>query len=382
MKFLKAYKQHFMTTVLAYAYVGLLAVIALNTSFLNPVSKAMGDFSFMDIYYQILQESDDYEINEEITIVDMSTLFSRRELADALRAIQEEHPKYTGVDMVFEGLREDNIGDQMIRDVAAEYSNICWSHRLLDYENDSIGYTTDIRSFFADSLNVTEGFTNMQRDLYGSMKRLVTLGRNNNGKMCYSFISQVVNGAEGEDFIPLADKDLQINFTPTYFNVVESDSIHEYADLIKDHIVLFGTMTDENDMHYTPLGKMAGVELLAYAGQTLMYRSDITELPTWLMAILSFLIVMFSEAGLVSYAEFAKARKNRWARFVMSSTLTITYLTLFWMIFLVWVSFILFYEFNLNLNLGWALSAMAFRVLARNFYKDCIAFINEKKDKQ
>ena len=63
----------------------------------------------------------------------------------------------------------------------------------------------------------------------------------------------------------------------------------------------------------------------------------------------------------------------------MSSTLTVTYLTLFWMIFLVWVSYIMFYEFNLNLNLGWALSAMAFRVLARNFYKECVAFINEKK---
>jgi len=140
-------------------------------------------------------------------------------------------------------------------------------------------------------------------------------------------------------------------------------------------------MTDENDMHYTPLGKMAGVELLAYAGQTLMYRTDIIELPGWLMVILSFLIVMVSEAGLFSYAEFAKARKNRWARFVMSSTLTVTYLTLFWMIFLVWVSYMMFYEFNLNLNLGWALSAMAFRVLARNFYKECVAFINEKKEK-
>ena len=379
MKWLQNYKQHFMTTVLAYAYVGLLAVIALNTSFLNPVSKAMGDFSFMDIYYQIQLESGDEEQNDEITIVDMSALFSRRELANALRAIQEEHPKYTGVDMVFEGLREDSVGDEMIWDVAAEYDKICWSHRLLDYENDSIGYTTDIRSFFAEPLEVTEGFTNMQRDLYGSMKRMVTLGRNNNGKLCYSFIAQVVNGAEGKDFIPLEDKDLQINFTPTHFNVVMPDSIHEYADLIKDHIVLFGTMTDENDMHYTPLGKMAGVELLAYAGQTLMYRTDIIELPGWLMVILSFLIVMVSEAGLFSYAEFAKARKNRWARFVMSSTLTVTYLTLFWMIFLVWVSYIMFYEFNLNLNLGWALSAMAFRVLARNFYKECVAFINEKK---
>ena len=115
--------RHSLITVLAFALISFMAAIALNVSFLNPLSKAISDFNFTDVYYQILQESGDNEYNDDIVLVDLTPLQNRQEIATALQQIEEQHPKVIGVDCVFEGLKEDTLGDIMISNVAAEYQN-------------------------------------------------------------------------------------------------------------------------------------------------------------------------------------------------------------------------------------------------------------------
>ena len=189
-------------------------------SFLSPIAKVVKDFEMTDIYYQILQDTDEAELDEDVTIVDMSALYSRRELASTLRDIEEQEPKVVGVDMVFEGLKEDTVGDEMMRQVASEYGNIVYSYKLLDYENDSTGYADAVHSFFV-SERTNEGFTNMQRNLYGGMKRQLSLGQKHQGRVVPSFITQVVNGAEIEKPLAPELRELNINFTPRRFRVVE-----------------------------------------------------------------------------------------------------------------------------------------------------------------
>ena len=375
---MKNLSRHIAITLLSFALISFMAAIALNVSFLNPLSKAISDFNFTDVYYQILQESSDYEYNDEICIVDLTPLQNRTEIATALQQIEAQQPKVIGVDCVFEGLKPENPeGDSLLWSVASEYDNIVFSCKYLDYANDSLGYTMAVRSFFAEPLEVEQGFTNMQYSLYGSMARLVSLGRKLNGEVQASFIAKVVNHTQDKP-LPLKDEDLRINFTPTIFTIIPPDSISYYAEHIKDKIVLLGTMTDEYDMHITPMGKMAGVELLAYAGQTLQNRIEVGTFPGWLAAIVSFLMVLLTQILLANFVNFATTRKNKYWRNALSLVFVKTQLLMYWMIFLMYASYLIFNLFQFDIGLGYAMSAMAFLTMASDFYTKAKNMITEK----
>ena len=371
--------RHVIVTVLAFLVTGVFALLALNLSFLNPIAQVVKDFEMTDIYYQILQDTDELEEDEDVVIVDMSALYSRRELAATLRDIEAQGPKVVGVDVVFEGLKEDTVGDEMMRQVASKYDNIVYSYKLLDYETDSTGYADAVHSFFASD-KTNEGFTNMPRNLYGGMKRQLSLGQRHQGRVVPSFISQVVNGSGIEKPLSAEERELNINFTPRRFRVVEPEDVGQHPEWITGKVVLFGAMKEEQDMHYTPLGKMAGVELLAYSVATLLERSEVWSPGGWLTGLMSFLLVLLTEVLSSKYKLFAKERRSRLLRFVMSMSFVWSILLFFWMAFWVWVAFILFCKYGVSLNLGYALAAMAMIALAENIYNECETTIKEKNN--
>lgn len=374
---MKELTRHIVISLLSFGLILFMAAIALNVSFLNPLSKAISDFNFTDVYYQILQEHNDYEYNTDIVIVDLTPLQNRQEIANALHQIEAQHPKVIGVDCVFEGLRDDTLGSEKICQVAAEYNNIVFSCKYLDYLNDSLGYTVAVRSFFTEFLDVEQGFTNMQYSLYGSMARLVSLGRKFNGEVQASFIAKVVNHTLDKP-LPLEDRDQRINFTPTIFTKIHPDSISYYGDQIRNKIVLLGTLKDEYDMHITPMGKMAGVELLAYAGQTLQDHTEVRTFPTWLAVIVSFLVVLLTQILLSKFVEYASSRKNKYWRNIVSLVFVKTQLLMYWMILLMYVSFLIFNLFQFDVGLGYAMSAMAFLTMATDIYTKVKNMITDK----
>lgn len=375
---MKSGLHHIAVTALAFGIVGVLAGIALNTGFLDPVAKVIENLAMSDVYYQILQETDEPEKNSDIVIVDMSELHERQDLAKVLHEIEEQEPRVIGVDIVFEGLREDSIGDEMIWNVASEYDNMVFSYRLLDYQDDRTGYYEAVHSFFAEALNVEEGFTNMQRDLYGGIKRELSSGKKYQGELHPSFIAKVANRYLGKESVDIKDRDLSINYTPTHFMVIPFDSVKCQTAWLKDKLVLFGAMKEETDMHYTPLGKMAGVELLAYSIQTLLEHKEVYELPFWLVAVGSFLLALLTQIGWTSYTDFAERRKNKIAKLCLSNSFTKAILLFLWVSFIVWLDFIIFFKFDVNISLGFGLSGIAFLSLSRSFINECISIIKEK----
>lgn len=374
MKFL----YHFLVTVLAFCIVGVLAEIAFNTAFLDPVAKTMQNFSMSDVYYQILQETGNPDDNEEIVIVDMSELYNRQDIASVLTEIEKHKPRIVGVDIVFEGFKEDSIGDMMMWNIAAKYHNIVFSYRLFDYKDDETGYADAVHSFFAQPLKVEEGFTNMQRDLYSSIKRVTSIAKKYKGILQPSFITKVVNRYTGKEVVRTENRDITINFTPSYFKVIPFDSVKYQSAILKDKLVLFGAMKDETDMHYTPLGKIAGVELLAYSIQTLLGQKEVYELPLWLTVVLSFLLALLTQIGWTCYTDFAQSRKSRFVRFCLSNSFTKAIIFFMWLSFIVWLAFVIFFKYDIDISLGLGLSGIAFLSLSRSFINECLTIIKER----
>ena len=362
---------------LAFVVLGIMAFFTFNLSFLNPIKKAVKEFSMTDLYYQILQETGNPNTSPLITIVDMTELISRQDLAQALEDIESCRPKVVGVDMVFEGRKEDAAGDSMITAVAAHNENIIWSMKLYDYVDDELEHMTDVRSFFTEDVEVKEGVTNMERQLYGGVKRMISLGWRLHGETKPSFIVSMANEYAGRQVAETSSTNVEINFTPTSFTVMPADSVLLHPELIADRIVLFGAMNEEVDMHYTPLGKIAGIQLLAYGIQTLLKQNDIVEIKGFWFWVVTFVLVAITYWLRKQRKEWVEARPRASQRLLLGFPIVGSIIAFLWMALLMWVAFVLFCGYEISFNLGLTFSAIAFLGTAESSYK---SLLNYAKD--
>lgn len=377
-KLMQSFLSDTAVVLMAYAAMGLLGLLALNLSFLSPVANVMNEFSYTDIYYHVLQESGASDTSQVITLVDMTRLRKRGKIADVLEQIEEFSPKVVGVDIVFEGLMEDSASDERLRRLAQQYKdNVVYSYRMLNFIDPETGYAEDVHSFFVDEgIEVMEGFTDFDRTLYGGMKRHLSLRR----PCCYeerqSLIGKVLDVYTDGQIDLGSQTDIAINFCPVKFRVVPYDSVAFCQEQITNHIVLLGATHELTDMHYTPLGKIAGIELLAYSMQTLLEHRQVVALPGWLTAIVAFFISLLSWMGLRRYNAFAKRQKSELLTFFLTTIFVKGILIFFWMALLIWIGFIIFSYWHLSINLGWGLASIAFLAGANEFCDLCKKLFN------
>ncbi len=362
----------------AFVIVRFYGLIAFNLSFLSPISEAIKSISLTDKYYQMMSERE----SRLIVIVDLSPLQSRRDIALALSEIVACRPAAIGVDCVFEGEKPDTAADNALRQIATDCPDIVFSYRLLDEKAGGQGYTRSIHSFFADEVDIREGVTNMQRDnLYSAIKRKQKLGWTVDGETKASFAGELVNLYEGKEFVKKDGSDVRINFSPTAFTVIAPDEILSSRDKIEGRIVLFGTMTDEVDMHYTPLGKMAGVNMLAYSVQTLIEGKQVKTLPLWLQGLFSLLLVMLTDVLLQAYSRVTSSSRSPFVRYVLGSGYVTGLVTFLWIAFLMWQAFLCFSLHNVSVEMAWAIAAMAFLRSSRNFCTACENYFLSKTNR-
>ena len=365
---MKTLLTYFITTLLAFFSVWILAVAAMNFSLLSPVAQAVREFSMTDVYYHVMSESQPTDTSRLITIVDMTYVEGRRKLARAMEAIMEQQPKVMGVDILFEGHRNDTLADRHITDIAQKYPNMVFSEKLFQYIDEDTGYAELCQPFFTDSIEgLHMGYANIERSLYSEIKRKLSIGQRVQGVVRPSFVTSVMNAYADSIAVPVVQRDLNINFTPTIFPVIDASDIEQNAELLKGRIVLLGAAHDETDTHYTPLGRMSGVRLMAYSLQTLAGQHEVRPMPTWLKAILSFLLVLVTQILLIHYQQWAKSRKSKIMSFFLTSTFIVGLLIFSWMAFRVWGGFMLFQFFHVSMNLGWALAAIPLLDGSREF---------------
>lgn len=344
------------------------AKTALNLSCLNPISELIKNFSITDMYYLAIPEKE----NRYLTLVDFAFLRDRSEIARVIEEIEECHPAVIGMDCTFKNTSSDTLGDNAIKRIAERYKNIVFSYELQEEQSDDIGYTRSIHSFFTEEIPVHEGAVNMQRDnLYNGIKRTLKLGWLLNEQKVPSFVGEVYNYYIGKKEVTPEDNDVKINFAPTNFTVINSSEILLKKEKIEGRLVFISSMTDERDMHYTPLGKMSGVMLNAYAIQTLFEKKQIIEPPMWLQVFLSVLLVTLTNLLQLTYLKWTSKNKSPMVYHVMGSAYVLGLITVLWIALVLWVTFLCFCLYKINLEIGWAIAAMAFLAISRSFYAAC-----------
>lgn len=101
--------KYFAVTILAFCLVGVYAMAAFNLKVFNPIAEILDDYSFTDFYYKLQAGAGVQDTSRIVTIVDMTELRKRRDFADLFMEVNALKPKAVGVDVVFEGYKEEDL---------------------------------------------------------------------------------------------------------------------------------------------------------------------------------------------------------------------------------------------------------------------------------
>ena len=363
---------HYLASVaIAFGIVGFYAVLAINLSIFNPLVAVLKEYSMTDFYYQVIGTTEERDTSRIVTIVDMTELKDRRDIAYALNEVLEQHPKVVGIDILFDGLKPENPeGDSLIAAIAASNPSMVFALQYFDDSFDGEQFNRVKQSFFADSIpDLKEGLINMQVDKFNGMRKKISLAKTVKGELRPSMIKRLSDEYADQEIMKLEDKDVSINWSSIDFRVIPYDSIADYGEYLTDRIVLFGSVHDDKDMHYTPQGNIPGIKLLAYGIESIVKQTTIKNSPWWVDVILSFIIVFLSKFAFEKAEKYVANHKNRFARIGLKATLAMGILRFVCIAIAMYIGFIIFAKFNISINIALAIAAIAFIGAAEDLYK-------------
>lgn len=366
---IKSITEHLIIIVITFVQLGLLGSLVFNIEFLNPVSNAIKNFSITDLFFEVEHNGSHPEINQMITLVDISDVTEREKIADIIDEINICNPWVLGVDVIFEGVKFDSLGNERLTEsVKIIKEKSIFANKLTNYSSANMGFTDNVQSFFADELSIKEGYVNLTDNLQGTCIRDFIITSSFKGEKKLSFPTRIMLEVDNNLNIE-TDDPILINYCNVKFPIVKSNEIIENADLIENRIIIVGSLDDESDMHNTPLGKMAGIEIQAYTLLTLLEHQNARYIPMWLNLIISLLVCGLFEFILHKiYNGLNRNQDNMIMVFFAKANITTMLLLFSFLLCLYWVLYYLFVMHDIIINATLLLSSVTLVCESRNFY--------------
>lgn len=328
----------------------ILVFASLNLSIFNPLKQALDDFKMTDVYFEMMRSDKEKELNKNIVLIDVTQLTSRDSLAQAIVDINSCSPKVLMIDLIFERPSFDQIDDiSLINAIETGKDKEILSCKLTGYNPTTKLFTNQTKSFFSEFADFKWAYSNVDQTRPGGCIRHYSLSQNLNDTL--SFSMAYMAACAYLDIQPEKnDVDQRlIVYDDTDFLSIPYDKILENKNLLKDKLVIMGTLEEEADMHITPVGKLPGMKILAYSALTFMNHRNVSSMGLFTSLIMAFFVCFFCAwAG-------QKIRKK-------FSNITSYILKLFYFLvtaFLVWMAFIIFIHFDYDINLLYSLLGLA-----------------------
>ena len=249
---------HVIVASLTIIIIELMFTIAINLDFLSPVVRAFKSFSMTDIYYKIQNYGEPTEVCNTITLVDMTELTRRKDIAKVIQKINEMKPSVLGVDIIFEGEKSDLEGDELLAETCLNDNpdKTVFAYKLMNYDESVHSYQKSLHSFFSTGHEIKEGFVNLIDNPEKSVRKYANILPCKD-TLAHSFPSQI---SEIATMRAIGDEEFHtINYKPIVFPVIKYNELDDYKEYIRDHIVLLGTTQEERDNYYTPIGQKTGL---------------------------------------------------------------------------------------------------------------------------
>ena len=336
--------------LIAFLLVYILVLASLNLSIFNPLKQALDDFKMTDVYFEIMRSSKEKEFNKDIVLVDVTKLEDRDAIARAISKVNSCSPKVLLIDLIFERPSQDPMEDMLlISTIEAGKEREILSAKLTKFNPDSLSFSNLIKSFFHDYIDVKWAYCNVDQKRPGGSIRQYSLSQKLNDSISFSMAYAAV--CAYKDVQPEI-KDISqrlIVYDDTEFLEIPCDKILENKNLLKDKIVILGTLQEEADMHISPIGKISGMKILAYSATTFMNHKEIRSMSKPTSLLVAFLVCLFC-------AWFGHKIRKKYKNFE-SYALKLFYFLL--TAFLVWLAFISFVHFDYDVDLLYPLLSLA-----------------------
>ena len=374
---------HLLITLLACLIMLVLGAFTFKTSLMSPVAKALKNLSVTDIFFNIENSTMPADTCDIITIVDMTELTQRGDIGKLLSEIGDMNPLCIGVDLIFQGEKEDVEGNIILEEAI---SSICdkavFSEKLTSYDNKGNEFTSTVKSYFCEVIPTENAYTNITDNMEKSTIRELTISERMNGEIIKSFAAKIAEKV-GAD-INNSNKNIIINYKPTKFNVISYKEIAAKRELIDGHIVLVGTMTEETDMQVAKEvgfeeGKTAGIEIQAYSLLTILEHSDIYYLPTWVNIVIGILLCLTFEILLALGVVWTASRKPMLKTFLAESKWMNRIVSMSFLGLVSIASFFVFEKYSIYIDMVVVLAMLAFVVEARLLYSAVIRSLRAKQ---
>lgn len=364
-KKLKIFNQVLIVTLIAYTFAKCLIMIPLDFGFFS--SNKSGKINQFDIYSDLIKRSDNITYDENIVIITIPEKSGRKELAQALDMLAECNPAAIALDIHLDG-KKDEATDSLLIEAIRKNHNVVLPG-FIDKNNDSIPFLVT-----PGEEGTKEGFVNLdnQDDGNGIIRTFIPYHVKDQDTL-YCLALEAVKLICPEKIEKLKQRGIEHE----YINYMRDFSCYNYTEIphfvneIEGKIVVLGA-EPESDTHFTPIDpKLSGMKIHAYAASTVMMEDYINRLPTWLINIITFLIL-----GLFSFLQiFYAIRARKFAGFLVRLS---TYIFFFTFLAL---GFVIFHEYSLYIESVWCLLGVIFAPWALDIYILLEAFITKLRDK-
>lgn len=344
---------------------------------MSPVANAIKNLSMTDVFFKIQNGVVVPDTSQLITIVDMTELTSRGEIGELLEEVSAHEPIAIGVDLIFEGMKDDVEGNLILESAISEISDkTVFAYKLIDYDEQRKMFTNTVFPYFDDLFPITLGYANVTDDMERATIRTFIPSMLLNKEPVFSLAAELakkmgveVNGKE---------KETLINYEPTTFPVVSYNDLKKNTHLIKDHIVLIGTYTEEQDMHLSPLGKTPGVEIQAYTLQTLLQHKRVDILSHIACLVIGFILCYLFAIIIDLSMRLCTRGRRTISLFFAESELPIQIVTIVWLAIITFGAFALFTLRGIYIDTVLILVLMAMVVESRNLYRSAIKALAQR----
>lgn len=303
-----------LATISVFLVIGLLGIIPINTSILNPFKTALKDLDFNDISYSVLKKNAGTPIDDRIIIVNIGNA-DRMGLALMIEKLRAAKPKAIGLDVEFNGAREPEK-DSLMRYVVGSTPELVLASRL-DWKNKT--EPLDIGYFGIFTTN--SGYVNLIGEDGGTIRYFSPFEKSKD-RLYKSFPAAIAEKADKKAFEHLQQRKRAIEVIH-YSRTIEQYMVLEGEDVLQDNIapellnnkiILMGYINPDpynvEDKHYTPLNKkfagkstpdMNGIVIHANIISMILDAKYIREIPTWLYWIITILIAWLHVALFMRY---------------------------------------------------------------------------------
>lgn len=269
------------------------------------LSKVCGssDIEVSDFYNRIRSGGSMRRLSNEMAIVNIDTVINRAELASLISSIAVASPKIIGVDVLFEE-EKDPYEDDILVSTLNGTQNLVMGQR---YDESNCSSSEDFITKLCP--DIPRGIVNLTSKKRNGIVREYSsfFGNESIFPSLAASMLKVISPEKYEE-LPKIQKEELIRFQPEEYIILEPSEVTDNPEYLKDKIVFVGTISEESDLHSTPLsddypGVMIHANILS-----MQLRSDYTcpysKTYTFILGIVPCLIMTFLYVRLSSTQNF------------------------------------------------------------------------------